>query len=161
MEQVVHVSPDDSVLGPIERDRAHLEGLLHRSGMVFISRSDGSVLLQHRSPEKKTFPNRYDASCAFHVAYGESYPEAAMRELAEETGISAPLTFVSKFVHHDPPEHQIVAIFMGRSDAPVQIDPAESSGYEFLSPGEVDEILRNGRITPWLRDGWPLVRARL
>ncbi len=161
MELVYHVSPDDSVLGPVERDRAHLEGLLHRSGMVFLSRSDGSTLLQHRSPEKKTFPDRYDASCAFHVAFGESYSEAAERELAEETGISSPLTFVSRFVHHDPPEHQIVAVFVGRSDASVQVDPAESTGYEFLSPDEVDGVVRNGRITPWLRDGWPLVRDRL
>jgi isopentenyl-diphosphate delta-isomerase len=161
MEMVFHVSPDDSVLGPVERDRAHREGLLHRSGMVFLSRSDGAVLLQHRSPAKKTFPDRYDAACTFHVTFGESYSRAAERELVEETGISAPVTFVSKFVHHDPPEHQVVAVFVGRNDAAVRIDPAESTGYEFLSRGEVDGVIRTGRITPWLRDGWPLVRDRL
>ncbi|MGP8077660.1 MAG: NUDIX hydrolase [Thermoplasmata archaeon] len=161
MEQLYLVDAEDRVVGSVARDRAHAEGLLHRSGMVFLSRADGSVLLQHRSPAKRTFPDRYDASCAFHVAYGESYAEAAGRELVEEVGLSAPLLQVAKFVHHDPPEHQVVAVFVGRSDDPVRIDPAESTGGEFLSGEGVDGIVREGRITPWLRDGWPLARGRL
>jgi isopentenyl-diphosphate Delta-isomerase len=161
MEQVYWVNPDDQVLGPVDRDRAHQEGLLHRSGMVFLSRSDGRILIQHRSPAKKTFPGRYDASCAFHVAYGEEYGEAAQRELVEETGISTALNFIAKFVHHDPPEHQIVAVFSGRSDAPVRIDRSESEGFAFLSSEEVDGLVGTDRVTPWLRDGWPLARHRL
>jgi isopentenyldiphosphate isomerase len=161
MERIIHVTPDDAVLGAVERDRAHAEGLLHRSGMVFLSRPDGTVLLQHRSPAKRTFPGRYDASCAFHVAFGESYADAAERELVEETGVSAPLTLVGRFVHHDPPEHQIVAVFVARSDARVRIDPAESTGCEFVSRDEVDRIVRTGPITPWLREGWPIARDRL
>jgi isopentenyldiphosphate isomerase len=161
MEQVYHVTPDDMVIGPLERDRAHSEGLLHRSGMVFLSRPDGRVLVQHRSSRKKTFPDRRDASCAFHVSYGESYEDAARRELAEECGLSASLRLVAKFVHRDPPEYQIVAVFVGQSDSPVRVDPDESVGAEFLSREEIDDVVRGGRITPWLRDGWPLVRARL
>ena len=159
MEQVYHVGPDDVEIGPVDRDRAHAEGLLHRSGMVFLSRSDRSVLLQHRGPAKKTFPSRYDASWAFHVSYGESYSDAAGRELIEETGISAPLTPVGKFTHHDPPEHQIVTGFLARSEEPVRIDPAESTGFEFLSCDEIDRVVTNDPVTPWLRDGWPLVRG--
>jgi len=160
MELVYHVTPDDMVVGLVERDRAHSEGILHRSGVVFLSRSDGRVLVQHRSPRKKTFPDRCDASCAFHVAYGESYEDAAQRELAEECGLSASLRLVGKFVHRDPPEYQIVAVFVGHSESPGRIDPNESVGAEFLSPTEIDDVVRGGRITPWLRDGWPMVRVR-
>jgi len=161
MEQVYPASPDDMVIGPVERDRAHSEGLLHRSGMVFLSRSDGRVLVQHRSPRKKTFPDRRDASCAFHLAYGESYEDAARRELAEECGLSASLRLVAKFVHRDPPEYQIVAVLVGHSDSPARVDSNESVGAEFLSRAEIDDVVRGGRITPWLRAGWPLVRDQL
>lgn len=160
MELLYQVNADDTEVGSVARDDAHRAGLLHRSGMVFLSRSNGSILVQHRSASKATFPDCLDASAAFHVTYGESYEGAARRELYEETGISASVEFVAKFVHHDPPEHQIVAVFVAFSDSPVRVDPAESAGFEFLSKARLDEAVRDSRVTPWLRDGWPLVRSR-
>ena len=91
LELLYQVEEDDSVIGSVERTRANAEGLLHRSGMVFLTRSDGKILIQRRNVEKQTFPDCYDASSTFHVTFGESYEEAAKREMIEETGISAPL----------------------------------------------------------------------
>jgi isopentenyldiphosphate isomerase len=160
-ELLYRVARDDTVEGSVERDRAHAEGILHRSGIVFLKRSDGRVLIQHRSPSKRIFPDRYDASAAFHVTFGETYEEAALRELAEETGVSAPVRRVGQFTHHDPPEHQIVAVFTSESDAPIELDVSESAGFEFRTKAEVDALLREGRVTPWLREGWPRAREYL
>lgn len=160
-ELLYRVTPDDTVEGSVERDRAHADGALHRSGIVFLEQSEGRILIQHRSRSKRIFPDRYDASAAFHVTFGETYEQAAVRELKEETGVSAPVRFLGKFTHHDPPEHQIVAVFSASSDATIQVDPTESTGFEFRTKAEVDRIVREGRITPWLRDGWPLARGQL
>ena len=160
-ELLYRVTADDIVLGSVERAVAHAEGLLHRSGLVFLRRADARILLQHRSPHKPTFPDAYDASAAFHVTFGESYEQAAERELREETGVSAPVRLLGKFTHHDPPEHQVVAVFASSSEAPIQIDPTEATGYEFLTKSEVDRVVRDRRVTPWLRDGWPLARDLL
>ena len=149
---------DDSVVGPIERKRAHSEGILHRTGMVFLRRSDGKVLVQRRSKTKDTFPDSYDSSCSFHVRFGETYDEAARRELIEETGISSQLTYLGKFTHFDPPENEIVAVFASQSDEAVKIDPAESSVMEFWSKEEVDGIVDDKSTSPWLRDAWKLLR---
>jgi len=157
-ELLYRVTPDDAVEGSVDRDRAHTEGVLHRSGTVFLRRSNGRILVQHRSPSKRIFPDRYDCSAAFHVTFGESYEEAAVRELREETGVSAPVRWLGKFTHHDPPEHQIVAVFACESDAPIELDPIESAGFEFRTKADVDRIVREGQVTPWLRDGWPLAR---
>jgi isopentenyl-diphosphate delta-isomerase type 1 len=161
METLYLVDIDDNVLGPIDRSRAHREQLLHRAGMVFLSRSDGKILIQHRSESKETFPGCYDASVTFHVTYGETYDAAALRELREEAGVSAPLTFLGKFTHHDPPEHEVVAVYSCKSDETVRVDPAESEGFEFLEGEEIDEIVRTRKITPWFRDGWKLAAGRL
>ena len=160
-EQLYHVSDEDAEVGAVDRDRAHQEGVLHRSGIVFLRRTDGRVLVQHRSPQKRIFPDRFDASAAFHVTYGESYLQAAARELVEETGVSTPLEQVGKFVHHDPPEHQYVAVFVGTSDAPIRVDPSESTGFEWVTGAELDRIVCDRPVTPWLRDGWPRARSRV
>lgn len=161
MELLYRVSPDDQVEGSVERSRAHQEGILHRAGIVFLQRSDRSILIQHRSPSKSIFPDCYDASAAFHVTYGESYEQAAVRELQEEAGVSAKLTFLGKFRHRDPPEDQFVGVFTGSSDALIRTDPSESTGYEFLTKEGIDTLVRSARVTPWLRSGWPLARDRL
>src|SRR5256886_12319863 len=58
--------------------------------MIFLARFDGRILLQHRSPNKTIFPGCWDSSSSFHVTFGESYEQAARRELKEEAGVSAP-----------------------------------------------------------------------
>ncbi len=123
-----------------------------------MQRSNRDILLQERSPEKKIFPGRYDTSAAFHVIFGETYAEAATREVKEETGVSTELRYLGKFTHHDPPEHQIVAVFFGASDDQVKIERTEAIGAVFYSKQEVDRIVASGKITPWLRDGWKIAR---
>lgn len=160
-ELVFHVDECDVVVGPIERDEAHRRETLHRSGVVFLERSDGRILIQHRSSRKSIFPDCYDTSAAFHVKFGESYLEAARRESREEMGVTAELKFLGKFIHHDPPEHQMVAVFLCRSDENVRLDSSESDRADFLSRQEIDRIINLGNVTPWLRDAWRLTRDRV
>ena len=160
LELLYHVKEDDSVIGPVDRVRAHAEGLLHRSGMTFLTRSDGKILIQYRNREKETYPDCYDSSSSFHVMFGESYEQTAKRELIEETGIDAPLEYLMKFTHDDPPEHEIVAVFACRSDESVVINLSESFAAIFCTKGEIDEIVKSKNPAPWLKVGWSLVRSR-
>ena len=125
------MTKDDSVLGPVERSKAHHDELPHRSGIIFLVRSDGRIMLQHRSSLKTLFPDCWDSSSSFHVTFGESYEQAARRELKEETGISAQPVYLGKFSYHVPPENEIVAVFWCESDETVRIDPSESLGASF------------------------------
>ena len=76
----------------VARDRAHLEGIRHRTAHVWIVRrgQEGwEVLLQKRSMLKESFPGLYDTSSAGHIPAGDEPLESALRELKEELGISA------------------------------------------------------------------------
>ena len=161
MELLYHVTKDDSVLGPVERSKAHDNRLLHRSGIVFLVRSDGKILLQRRSPGKTPFPDCWDLSSSFHVRFGESYEQAARRELREETRISAHPAYLGKFSYHVPPENEIVAVFWCKSDETVRIDRSESSGASFHTPDEVKRIIASEMIAPWLARGWEMVSAKI
>src|SRR3989454_6568746 len=140
MELLYHVTKDDSVLGSIERSMAHRDQILHRSGMIFLIRSDDKILLQRRSPKNMTFSDCWDSSSSFHVTFGESYEQAARRELKEETGVSALLTYLGKFSYHVPPENEIVAVFSCRNDDHIRNYPAGSSETLFHTKNDVNLI---------------------
>ena len=75
----------------VERQKAHREGIRHRTSHVWIIREYNGieVLLQKRSENKDSYPGCYDISSAGHLIAGSEYKESALRELKEELGISA------------------------------------------------------------------------
>ncbi len=93
--------------------------------------------------------------------FGESYEEAARRELREETGISAQPAYLGKFSYHVPPENEIVAVFSCMSDETIRIDRSESSGASFHTMDEVDRIIASEVIAPWLARGWEVAGKRI
>ena len=128
--------------------------------MIFLIRSDGKILLQHRSLTRATFPGCLDSSSSFHVAFGETYEQAA-RELKEETGVLAQPMYLGKFSYHVPPENEIVAVFSCKSDDAITTDQAESSEASFHTKDEVDRIAASDAAAPWLREGWKLAAPKI
>jgi isopentenyl-diphosphate delta-isomerase type 1 len=83
------VDADDLVVGAVDRREIHREGLFHRSVHVFVLDETGRIYLQRRSWKKEEHPGKWDSSASGHVRSGESYLEAARRELEEEIGVQA------------------------------------------------------------------------
>ena len=76
----------------VSREKAHAEGIMHRTAHIWIIREmDGRVqiLLQKRSQNKDSFPGKFDTSSAGHIQAVDEPLESALRELKEELGISA------------------------------------------------------------------------
>lgn len=76
----------------VARDKAHREGVRHRTAHVWVVRRNAGrweALLQKRSAGKDSFPCKYDTSSAGHIRAGDEPLESALRELREELGIRA------------------------------------------------------------------------
>ena len=76
----------------VEREKAHEEGIMHRTSHVWLLRKKHckvQILLQKRCETKESFPGCYDISSAGHIPAGMDFAESAIRELQEELGISA------------------------------------------------------------------------
>ena len=145
-EMLYHVDGDDEVLGEISRSEAHSKEILHRTGIVFLMNSEDKVLINMRNSGHETFPFCFDSSASFHVTYGETYEDSGIREMKEETGIRESLKYIGKFMHRDPPENQMVAVFLCKSDDEPEIDAEEFSSHKFHSLNEVENLIRREEI---------------
>ena len=119
---------DDQVIGQAPRSVVHREKLLHRAAHIFVFNRNGQLLVQVRSATKDEFPLCYTSSASGHLSAGEDYLESAQRELAEEIGITAPLTFVAKFPACEDFAWEHTTLYRAESDATPQPDPGEVSG---------------------------------
>lgn len=81
------VNENDEVVGQAERDEVHRVGLVCRLVYVCFYTPDGKVILQKRSDTKKNDAGKLTTTVSGHVASGQSYIDAAVRETLEESGV--------------------------------------------------------------------------
>lgn len=87
MEIIERFTQDGFATGEeISRDRAHAEGVPHRTVHVWFVNSSREVLIQKRADCKESHPGLWDISAAGHIPFGETAANAAIRECEEELG---------------------------------------------------------------------------
>ena len=86
-ELVDVVDENDRVLRTVRRDEMRREGLRHRATYVLLFNSTGQLFVHRRTSDKDVYPSYFDCAFGGVVGAGESYDEAARRELAEEAGL--------------------------------------------------------------------------
>jgi 8-oxo-dGTP pyrophosphatase MutT (NUDIX family) len=88
-EQVEVVDDDGNVVEVVDRAVMRARNLRHRSvGVVVRRRADGSVLAHRRAGWKDLWPGRWDLAFGGVCGVGEDEIGTAVRELAEEAGIT-------------------------------------------------------------------------
>jgi isopentenyldiphosphate isomerase len=88
MSEILDVVNDrDEVIGTAERDEVHRIGLVCRLAYVCFYTVDKEIILQKRSLTKKNDPGKLTTAVSGHVASGQDYLDAAVRETLEETGV--------------------------------------------------------------------------
>jgi isopentenyldiphosphate isomerase len=147
------VDEEDVVVGTATLGDCLEKGLLHRAVDVLVLRTDGKVLLQQRSKRDLWHPGLWTLSSTGHVKSGESYRDAAKRELDEELGLRSSLRVIRKFLL--PPftsrgltEWEWVSLFVSKTDRTATIDPVELESVEEVSVPQLRRILPGSRLTP-------------
>ena len=97
-ERVDIVDQDDQVIGGATRQQMRASNLLHRSVAIICTNDAGEIYVHRRTETKDLFPGLYDRCVGGVVNAGESYAQAASRELAEELGIAGPSP--QRLFHH-------------------------------------------------------------
>lgn len=145
------VDEHDHIIRQAPRSVVHSQKLLHRAVHIFVFNTQGELLLQLRSAEKDEYPLCYTSSASGHVAAGETYDEAAPRELAEELGLEADvLEPLHMFPAGPETSYEHTRLYSFVTDVPPRIDPGEIAAATFRPLGEIaGMIAREGeRFSP-------------
>ena len=110
---------------------------------VFLFNSKGNIILQKVAYTKKVDAGKWSYSAGGHVDAGESYEQAALRELAEEMGVVASHgEFVgSGYTLREGKPRAFHHVFQVVSDDPIIFDTTEvAETKEFAVPELVEQI---------------------
>lgn len=150
-EQFIVVDDKDRILEFRSRyDCHHDSSLLHRAVNIVLFNAAGEIALQKRSMLKDTNPGMFTVSATGHVAKGQSYDEASVRELEEELGIKTPLTFKEKYISRNSKESQMVSLYTGTFTGPFFPSRDEVEAIAFYSKEQIQAL--SDTITPIGKD---------
>jgi isopentenyl-diphosphate delta-isomerase len=120
------------------------------SAVTLIFNSDGELLLQLRAANDGSYPSHWDFSAGGGIDPGENEKACAERELREELGIEAKVTFISK-EHFQYPAWKSPAlrrvniwIYQTHHNGPFTIDPKEVEKVEFFKLKTIAKLIESG-----------------
>ena len=107
------VDENDEVIRAAGRKEVHVERLMHRAVHILVFDEQGRLLVQLRGFNKDCSPGLLDTSAGGHVSSGETYGQAAVRELQEELGICGAdeLEFLAKLPASEATGQEFVSIY--------------------------------------------------
>ncbi|WP_313375586.1 isopentenyl-diphosphate Delta-isomerase [Chishuiella sp.] len=155
-EFVVLVDENDNKLGLMEKQQAHVAGLLHRAFSVFVFNSKGELMIQQRAASKYHSPTLWTNTCCSHPRENETYIEGVHRRLEEEMGFDCELEFKFSFIYkahldNNLTEHELDHVFIGTYNNEPNLNPDEVMAYRWV---ELDELKKDIEKNPQLYTAW-------
>lgn len=148
-EAVEVVDADGTVLAVVTRAEMRRCRLRHRTVAVAVVDSGGQRLLVHRRADwKDVWPARWDVAFGGVVAVGETWTDAARRELAEEAGVIAPVERLGAGTYADDTVDEVTEIFLARSDGPFSFADGEVVGTEWVDLADLSRWLAAHKTCP-------------
>ncbi|MBB4805135.1 isopentenyl-diphosphate delta-isomerase [Chryseobacterium defluvii] len=157
-EYVVLVNPEDEVLGLMEKQQAHVNGLLHRAFSIFLFNGKGEMLLQKRAATKYHSPGQWTNAVCSHPRNGETYLEGAQRRLKEELGIETGLSEKFSFIYKADVgdglwEHELDHVFTGMYEEGFNLNKDEVDAVRYISMKDLDKEMSENpeHFTEWFK----------
>lgn len=156
MDEIVEILTEDGkkIGERINKSIAHKKGICHGISAIALIDNSGKLLIQKRSSNKRTEPNKWDLSGAGHIDIDEAPEYAAVRELFEETGINVKTeelklidTYLNKIkLDNDTIINHYTYLFLVQKDVDInniKIQESEVSSAIFVDKKKYIELFNN------------------
>jgi isopentenyl-diphosphate delta-isomerase len=158
IEKVILVDKNDNEVGTMEKQEAHVKGLLHRAFSVFIFNDKNELLLQRRAVKKYHSGGLWTNTCCSHPRQNEKTEDAAKRRLLEEMGLRSTIKKQFDFVYkakldNNLYEHEFDHVFFGfTNDLPI-INPEEVEEYTYKTLEDIGNEMKAipDKYTEWFK----------
>jgi isopentenyldiphosphate isomerase len=148
-ELVDIVDDDDNVTTTVTRSEMRARRLQHRSVGIAVFSSEGRLLIHRRSDIKDIWPGWWDIAAGGVVASGETYEDAARRELTEELGISdTAIEYVGSGHYVDDDLAALCRGYRIVHDGPFTFADGEVTETRWVTFDELDAMLSTHRFLP-------------
>ncbi|WP_328884975.1 NUDIX hydrolase [Streptomyces sp. NBC_00316] len=157
-ELVDRVDEHDQVVGVVDRAEAIRQGWLHRIATIVCRDGDGRFLVHRRPDDSPRFAGQYNWMLGGAADVGESYEEAAARELSEELGVHARPRFVLKFLCVGAISPYWLGLHEVVITTPVQPCAQEVAWHDWLAEPELEALVRQREFVPDAREAFARYR---
>jgi 8-oxo-dGTP pyrophosphatase MutT (NUDIX family) len=151
-ELVDIVDEFDHVVDSVPRRVMRAERLRHRAVFIAVVDGMGRLLVHRRSPAKDVWPGWCDIAVGGVVGAGETYLEAAHRELAEEIGVTtetlAELDLGESRPFDDDQVSLLARCYMVTSEGPFTFDDGEVVEAWWVHRDGLDDLLVREKFLP-------------
>jgi isopentenyldiphosphate isomerase len=158
-ELVEVVDRDGVVLDVVVRSDMRRKRLRHRAVFIAVINDDGELLVHRRAEHKDVWPMWWDIAVGGVVGCGESFEQAALRELGEELGIyGVTVSVLGSGAYEDDTVALVAQCYVVTHNGPFQFTDNEITQAHWISPAELDHWLKSKQFLP---DSLALVLPRL
>ncbi|MGZ4762718.1 MAG: NUDIX hydrolase [Ilumatobacteraceae bacterium] len=148
-ELVDIVDDNDMVIASVTRAEMRAKRLQHRSVGIVVLSSDGRLLIHRRSLDKDIWPGWWDIAAGGVVTAGETYEDAAQRELAEELGVAdVDLHYVGQSHYVDDDLAALCRGYRVVHDGPFTFDDGEIVEARWVTLAELQAMRATHRFLP-------------
>ena len=151
-ELVDIVDEFDHVVDSVPRRVMRAERLRHRVVFIAVVDGMGRLLVHRRSPAKDVWPGWCDIAVGGVVGAGETYLEAAHRELAEEIGVTtetlAELDLGESRPYDDDQVSLLARCYLVTSEGPFTFDDGEVVEAWWVHRDGLDDLLVREKFLP-------------
>lgn len=149
----------DRVERVVTREVMRRENLRHRGVGVAVLDSSDRLLIHRRADDKDVWPGYWDMAVGGVLAAGESYADAAQREMDEEIGIFVPsLHFIGEERYEDDDVKVIAHCFIARYDGDIVFNDGEVAEARWVTAEEFADLV--DELT-WCPDSLSMVPSAL
>jgi len=142
MPELIEVIDDDfNVLKVVPRDEIIEKNLKHKSVVVILRNNKNKFFVTQRKSRRRLFPLKWDLGVTGFVREGESFEQAAARELKNELDVEASLQFLFDFDYKSDVQDLKAKVFLVFYDDEMVLNKDECQDGKWISLKELEYFI--------------------